>query len=173
MSGARFELAVFDEAHVMAGRETKAKKYSFGLDDSRIALERRLFFTATPRRYKQPGAARGEVTNATATAAAVGERGESTVMSMDNVTAFGPVVYQMTHQQAVNKGIVAPLEILVYNVTDGYADMCRRHPKVRGRWLEVGGWWLDFRVSTIRTTISTTNSTSAMRMRTATATITS
>ena len=126
MSGAQFELAVFDEAHVMAGRETKAKKYSFGLDDSRIALERRLFLTATPRTYKQPRAAKAKAT------ATKDERGESTVTSMDNVAAFGPVVYQMTHQQAVDKGIVTPLEILVYNVTDGYADMCRRYPNVRG-----------------------------------------
>ena len=86
MSGARFELAVFDEAHVMAGRATKAMKYSFGLDDSRIALERRLFLTATPRTYRSP-------------TAAADARGESAVTSMDNTTAFGPVVYQMSHQQ--------------------------------------------------------------------------
>jgi hypothetical protein len=141
ISGARFELAVFDEAHVMAGRETKAKKFSFGLDDSRIALERRLFLTATPRTYKQLRAARGKATKAKRKATgAVGERSESTVTAMDNVSAFGPVVYQMTHQQAVKRGIVAPLEILVYNVTDGYADMCRRYPKVRGWRYEVGGW---------------------------------
>ena len=132
MSGARFELAVFDEAHVMAGRETKAKKYSFGLDDSRIALERRLFLTATPRTYKQPRAAKAKAKATAKATATKDERGESTVTSMDNVAAFGPVVYQMTHQQAVDKGIVTPLEILVYNVTDGYADMCRRYPKVRG-----------------------------------------
>ena len=75
-----------DEAHVMAGRATKAMKYSFGLDDSRIALERRLFLTATPRTYRSP-------------TAAADARGESAVTSMDNTTAFGPVVYQMSHQQ--------------------------------------------------------------------------
>ena len=59
------------------------------------------------------------------------QRGESTVTSMDNTTAFGPVVYQMSHQQAVGRGIVTPLKILVFNVTDDYADFCKRHPKVR------------------------------------------
>ena len=33
-TGATFELAVFDEAHYMAQRKTKAQKYSFGLDDA-------------------------------------------------------------------------------------------------------------------------------------------
>ena len=134
MSGARFELAVFDEAHRMAGRRTRTNKFQLGLDDSNIALERRLFLTATPRTYKQPRAVAAAKRNATATTttttATADARGESSVTSMDNVTAFGPVVYQMTHQQAVARGIVTPLEILVYNVTDGWAELVKRTPRL-------------------------------------------
>ena len=36
----------------------------------------------------------------------------------------------MTHQQAVAQGLVAPLKILAYNVTEGYADLCRRYPQL-------------------------------------------
>ena len=118
LRGATFDLAIFDEAHMMAGRQTKARKYSFGLDDASIALERRLFLTATPRKFKQQDV-KAEA------------RGESTVVSMDNTTEFGPVVYEMSHQQAVERGIVTPLKLLVYNVSHGYANLCKRVPEVR------------------------------------------
>ena len=111
---------------MMAGRQTKARKYSFGLDDASIALQRRLFLTATPRKFKQQDV-KAEA------------RGESTVVSMDNTTEFGPVVYEMSHQQAVERGIVTPLKLLVYNVSHGYANMRERVPEVRVAWA-TGAW---------------------------------
>ena len=96
-----------------------------------IALERRLFLTATPRKFKQQDV-KAEA------------RGESTVVSMDNTTEFGPVVYEMSHQQAVERGIVTPLKLLVYNVSHGYANLCERVPEVRVAW--AAGVWAARRV---------------------------
>ena len=102
---ATIDVAVFDEAHVMTGRSHES---GLGLDDAHITLPRRLFLTATPKRFGRENDAR----------------------SMDDRALFGPEVHRTTHQQAVNAGIVAPLKLLAYNVSEAYADVCARAPQI-------------------------------------------
>ena len=75
-AGREADLVIFDEAHNTAGRPTKFT--AFGLDDGRLRAERRLFLTATPRRFERDLAS-----------------GRLTVHSMDDEAVYGPVVYRL------------------------------------------------------------------------------
>jgi predicted helicase len=64
------------QAHNTAGRPTKFA--AFGLDDTRLRARRRLFLTATPKRFERDVAS-----------------GRLTVHSMDDEGVYGPVVYRL------------------------------------------------------------------------------
>ena len=131
-AGSPIGLVVFDEAHYMAGR---GQKYSFGLDDAKLRARRRLFLTGTPRIFT---AHRGIDRSRGATSAGGGGGGigggggdggnASSVRSMDDVSRFGPIVYRLPFAQAVEDGLVVPLQLLVMNVSDAYARLCARLP---------------------------------------------
>jgi predicted helicase len=75
-----FDLAIFDEAHKTAHKDSKAFRYC--LSDDNVTINKRLFLTATPRHYQL--------------------RGNKTQLeySMDNEEVYGPIVYRLDFAQA-------------------------------------------------------------------------
>jgi len=95
-AGEQFDLGIFDEAHKTAGR--KDRKFQFALDDANIAIAKRLFVTATPRRYNPQER----------------EGGESTlVCSMDNEAIYGPQVFKLPFRRAVQEGIICGYKVII------------------------------------------------------------
>lgn len=88
-AGITFDLAIIDEAHRTAGREKKL----FGrlLNDKKgLSIKRRLFMTATPRFFEGDG-----------------------VVSMDDESVYGKVIYRLTTEDAIRKGILSDYKLLV------------------------------------------------------------
>lgn len=95
-AGEPFELGIFDEAHKTAGRE--GRKFQFALEDGNIAIAKRLFVTATPRRYNPHER----------------EDGESVlVCSMDNEAIYGPQVFKLPFRRAVQKDIICGYKVII------------------------------------------------------------
>ena len=102
----RFELALADEAHQLAGNVSR--DFAAVLDESRIPTDRRLFFTATPRYY---------------TGKTVKVDGESDlqVASMDDEAAFGPEIHRLSFGEAIERELLSDYRIVVVGVTDQQA----------------------------------------------------
>lgn len=86
----KFDLAIFDEAHKTTGVETK--QFAFCLEDANVKIKRRLFMTATPRKYR-------------------GKTNE--VFSMDSEETYGKVSYSMPFRKAVEQGIICDYKIVI------------------------------------------------------------
>ncbi|MGW5353381.1 Helicase associated domain protein [Streptomyces sp. NPDC004031] len=95
--GATVDLAVFDEAHHLAGRQDFVTRRI--VTDQAMPCRRRLFMTATPR-----------VEDA---------RTESTgLMSMDDPAVFGPVLYRYPWVRAIQDGYLDDYRIVVMGITE-------------------------------------------------------
>jgi superfamily II DNA or RNA helicase len=100
-AGEQFDLGIFDEAHKTAGR--KHRNYAFALEDSNIAIKKRLFMTATPRHYNPLKR---------------NEAGEAQlVFSMDNSQVYGERAFTLTFAEAARRGIICPYKVLVSTIT--------------------------------------------------------
>ncbi len=91
-------LAVADEAHHTSG--SLDKSWGDIHHDARIPAQRRLYMTATPRRWshpksKKPGAYK------------------EPLASMDNPALFGPVVFRLELAEAIAQGILADYRVVV------------------------------------------------------------
>lgn len=87
-SATRFDLALCDEAHRLAGRPSDA--FLTILDDDRISARKRVFMTATPKPF-------------------AGEGGTS----MDDRELFGPVAHTVTFGDAISAGLLTDYQVLV------------------------------------------------------------
>eukprot|EP00929_Paragymnodinium_shiwhaense_P091532 TRINITY_DN51451_c0_g1_i2.p1 TRINITY_DN51451_c0_g1~~TRINITY_DN51451_c0_g1_i2.p1 ORF type:complete len:1051 (+),score=219.08 TRINITY_DN51451_c0_g1_i2:95-3247(+) len=105
----RFDLIICDEAHETAGRGNKM--FARPLYDRFIPASRRLFMTATPRRFNVDL-----------------DDGLQVVASMDNETLYGPVVYRLKYKEAIQRGIVAPLKLFLVNATQAYQKIVAESP---------------------------------------------
>ncbi len=94
--GEQFELGIFDEAHKTAGRE--GRKFQFALEDGNIAVAKRLFVTATPRRYNPHEREDGD---------------SALVCSMDNEAIYGPQVFKLPFRRAVQEGIICGYKVII------------------------------------------------------------
>lgn len=97
------DLAIYDEAHRTAGT---GSMFNFSLDDKNIKIRKRLFMTATPKHYKI----------SKERLAKLGD--DIKIISMDNEKVYGKVAYRMTFKEAVDRGIIVPLKVIVSMVTD-------------------------------------------------------
>lgn len=88
------DLIVVDEAHRCAGVEGG----TFGqvLDASFLPAQRRLFMTATPRVF-----------------AASKSAADVQVVSMDDESAFGPVIHRLSFSQAIGRRILADYRVVI------------------------------------------------------------
>lgn len=97
LHGHPVDLAVFDEAHHLAGRSEHATKRV--LDDDVLPARRRLFMTATPRVDE----VRVEMT--------LGQ------VSMADTTVFGPVLYEYSWARAISEKHLDDYRVVVIGVT--------------------------------------------------------
>ncbi|MFD7552813.1 Helicase associated domain protein [Streptomyces sp. NPDC059816] len=100
----RWDLMVVDEAHRTAG--VLGKPWAVVHDDRRLPAVRRLYMTATPRLWEEPGlegAARGS---------------GQLVASMDDEEIFGPVVYRLTMSEAIERGLIAQYQVVCVDIAD-------------------------------------------------------
>jgi superfamily II DNA or RNA helicase len=98
-SGTVFDLMICDEAHRLAGRPRAA--FRVVLDQLAVPARKRLFMTATPQIIDGDG-----------------------MLSMDDVSVFGPVAHTVTFAQAIGAGMLADYQVLVIadqRVQDGRA----------------------------------------------------
>ena len=115
--GARFDLAIADEAHRCTGPATSA--FSTVLDDTLIPARKRIFMTATPRYYT------GRVIRK------AGER-DLDIASMDNDGVFGPDLYTLLFAEAIEKGLLSDYRVLVVGVNNAmYREYAERGELVR------------------------------------------
>ena len=100
----RFGLCVCDEAHRTAGVRYDADEdvacYQIVMDGERVRADKRLFMTATPKVY-------GENVKTNAGIAA------AELYSMDDEGKYGPVAYEMTFAEAVEKGLLCDYRVVV------------------------------------------------------------
>ncbi|MFY1671278.1 Helicase associated domain protein [Plantactinospora sp. WMMB334] len=103
---ARFDLAVADEAHYLAGNCPPA----FGtiLDRGRITAARRVFATATPKVVQPRIAARARQL-------------DLSVISMSDTAVFGPVAHRLSFADAIGLRLLADYQVLVLGV-DPYSE---------------------------------------------------
>ncbi|MEU1813257.1 DEAD/DEAH box helicase [Micromonospora aurantiaca (nom. illeg.)] len=94
----RWDLLVVDEAHRTAGAQGKA--WSAIHHDTLIPARRRLYLTATPRIYSPDG-----------------ETGR-TLLSMDDTSIYGKVVFRLGFGEAIQAGLLADYRVVVPVVTD-------------------------------------------------------
>ena len=90
------DLAVFDEAHKTVS--TRRSRFTHLLFDDHLPIARRLFMTATERRFK-------------------GTTDE--VVSMDDAKLYGTTFHLLSFKEALERGILCDYEILTIGVREG------------------------------------------------------
>ena len=90
-----FDLAVMDEAHKTVGQ--KGSLFTHLLSDDNINISKRLFMTATERRFK-------------------GDSEE--ILSMDQEDVYGQTIHLYTFKEAIDDGILSDYKIATMNVTE-------------------------------------------------------
>ena len=105
----RFGLCVCDEAHRTAGtkyaEDDDVASYQIVIDGERIRADKRLFMTATPKVY-------GENVKTKA-----GEMAAE-LYSMDDEGKYGPVAYELTFADAVDKGLLCDYRVVVLAINE-------------------------------------------------------
>jgi superfamily II DNA or RNA helicase len=91
-----FEMGIFDEAHKTTG--FRAGRFAYALDDTRLAIRKRLFFTATPRHI--------DIRHCD-------KEGDFRVASMDDSAIYGPSAYVQTFGNAVARGLICDYRVVV------------------------------------------------------------
>jgi predicted helicase len=99
--GEQFDFGIFDEAHKTAGRE--GRNYGFALEDSNIAIRKRLFLTATPRHYNPHQRDR--------------EDEAQVVFSMDNPEVYGRQAFRLTFGEAARRNIICNYKVIISVIT--------------------------------------------------------
>ncbi|MFE9427065.1 Helicase associated domain protein [Kitasatospora sp. NPDC006697] len=119
---APLELMVCDEAHRSSGSAEKA--WTLVHDQEQVPAVRRLYMTATPRIWAPPGA------GARPREEAFQPLPEELAVSMDDEGLFGPQVVSLGLAEAVDRGLLAPFEIVVLELRDPVTDRraARRQP---------------------------------------------
>jgi superfamily II DNA or RNA helicase len=116
-AGFTFDLGIFDEAHKTVG--DTGKLFSHLLHDKNLPIRRRLFMTATERRFQGSG---------------------DTILSMDDVEVYGETFHLLSFKRAmeVRPPILSDYRILTLSVSrEEVADLIRRNVFVRpdrGEW---------------------------------------
>ncbi|MFC8720891.1 Helicase associated domain protein, partial [Kitasatospora sp. NPDC057198] len=122
------DLMVCDEAHRSSGSAEKA--WTVVHDQEAIPSARRLYMTATPRVWQPPKRRRRDEEGGQA----VGEEGgqgrrwvwqplpEELAVSMDDQAIYGPQVYTLGLAEAIDRGLLAPFEVVVLELRDPETD---------------------------------------------------
>lgn len=90
-----FDLGILDEAHKTVG--AKDKLFSYLLFDKNISIAKRIFMTATERRYAGSS---------------------DTILSMDDVEMYGDTFATMSFKEAIETGILSDYKIITLFISD-------------------------------------------------------
>ncbi|MEU9061737.1 Helicase associated domain protein [Streptomyces sp. NPDC048430] len=103
-----WNLIIVDEAHRTSGRA--AKPWAVVHDNTRIPSERRLYMTATPRVWQagEPDSDEGRHSPGELVASMLDDAGGT----------FGRVAYSLPLEEAIERGIIAPYQVLVVEAQD-------------------------------------------------------
>lgn len=96
-----FDLAIFDEAHKTASRN--GTQFGFALTDENLPIQKRLFFTATPRHFDIRKKDK--------------EGDETLVYSMDRTDIYGQIAYTLSFAEAARRGIICDYKVVISVVT--------------------------------------------------------
>ena len=99
--GEQFDYGVFDEAHKTTGK--KDRRTGFALTNDNVSIEKRLFLTATPKRFNP------------LKKDAEGESVE--IFSMEKEEIYGKRCYTLSFGKAVAGGIICPYDVLISVIT--------------------------------------------------------
>lgn len=91
----KFDLGILDEAHKTVG--AKDKLFSYLLFDKNISIAKRIFMTATERRYAGSS---------------------DTILSMDDVEMYGDTFATMSFKEAIEIGILSDYKIITLFISD-------------------------------------------------------
>ncbi|MGW0647310.1 Helicase associated domain protein [Streptomyces umbrinus] len=109
-----WDLIVVDEAHRTSGR--MGKPWALVHDNTRIPAAARLYLTATPRLW---AAGEPDANGDSDDVVDSGSAGELVAsMEDDPHGTFGPVAYRLTLSAAIDRGIVAPYQVLCLEIQD-------------------------------------------------------
>jgi superfamily II DNA or RNA helicase len=89
-------LGLFDEAHRTAGNKSEEDLFAYALDDANFPIQKRAFFTATPR---------------------ITEGRKAPTFSMSNPEIFGPVAYTYSFRRGIADGNVVDYDLWVPIIT--------------------------------------------------------
>ncbi|MCF8424934.1 MAG: DEAD/DEAH box helicase family protein [Bacteroidia bacterium] len=91
----KFDLGILDEAHKTVG--AKDKLFSYLLFDKNISIDKRIFMTATERRYAGSS---------------------DTILSMDDLEMYGETFATMSFKEAIETGILSDYKIITLFISD-------------------------------------------------------
>ncbi|MGW1878803.1 Helicase associated domain protein [Streptomyces sp. NPDC001975] len=106
-----WEIVIIDEAHRSSG--SSKKQWALIHHDHEIPAERRLYMTATPRVWK-PEEAKKQRRRRTLQP----DEPPEPLASMDDPSIYGPVVYNLSLADAIDRGILADYRIIAPVITD-------------------------------------------------------
>ena len=117
-----FDLVVCDEAHRTTGigaaaKEASASAFVMVHSDEHVPAAKRLYQTATPRVFTERQRRKIEER----AVAGFGAAGNS--YSMDDESVFGPVFYEMSFVEAIERELVSDYRVLVVGVNEREASM--------------------------------------------------
>ncbi|MFK4196452.1 Helicase associated domain protein [Streptomyces sp. NPDC033754] len=135
-------IVIVDEAHRSSGSSNK--QWADVHKDSAIPARRRLYMTATPRTWVLPDPKKKRRRETIDPQAA-----PEPLVSMDDPTVYGPVVYRLGLADAIDRGILADYRIVVPVIND---DELRRELQKTGLTRHIDGLRLSaLQVSLLRT----------------------
>ena len=91
-----FDVGIFDEAHKTMGDSNAT--FALALDDARLPIRKRLFFTATPRRRNIRKRNR---------------EGDFAVVAMDDPAVYGPRAHMLSFAEAVAQDLICDYRVVV------------------------------------------------------------
>lgn len=100
--GIKFNMAIFDEAHKLAGSSNSERHFSKCIYDKNIRIDKRVFVTATPRHSKISD-----------------KQKETFVYSMDDESLFGKRAFTLSLDDAIHKNIVTDYKVVIPIYSDG------------------------------------------------------
>ncbi|MEU6393928.1 DEAD/DEAH box helicase family protein [Streptomyces sp. NPDC046939] len=124
---AEFDLVVVDEAHRTSG--DGLKPWAAVHDQDKLRAVRRLYMTATPRVWQASPDGNG----------GAGPGAQLIASMSEDSPIFGPVAYKLTLSEAIERGLIAPYQVVCVDIRDpeyGHrAQLGSGTERVRGR-----GW---------------------------------
>ena len=126
-----FDLIICDEAHRTTGvkdetmDDSDVSAFQIVHDAKRIRGAKRVYMTATPRIYGEQAKRKAR-------------QDDFTVASMDDEEIYGPVAYELSFADAVERGLLCDYRVVVLSISEDAISPYMQHLLSDGSELEVG-----------------------------------